>query len=123
MPCRINGCTSKARNVCPLCQHWEPSRTHRYYYCARYRLFRIVCDLPSESCLTCDDYDAEDTSGLPGRPNISGIDWTNEDDKKQYFKLRRLELRLERVEAEIKRLRIIVARLYAYKDLKNLGGQ
>ncbi len=82
MPCEIGGCGAKAKTVCPLCIYWIPSQNSKNYTCRRFYETRLLC--------TCDDITREECAFyepkiLKGRPNLSGIDWTdskNEDLKK-----------------------------------------
>lgn len=111
--CAINGCESRGHDTCPLCAHWTPSRSHRYYYCIRYREERITCDLPKSSCKTCPFHDKEDTDGIKGRPNASGRDWRDPEERKEYQNQQRKSRTLEEKEEQIQELKSFLARLKA----------
>lgn len=96
--CKIGGCADRSPSVCPMCRHWTPSRTHKYYRCIRYQQYRIVCDLPEGSCPTCQYYDdpAHRAGGM-GRPNFTGVDWSDPDDVAEYKRERRRERKRQRM--------------------------
>lgn len=81
--CRKGGCPARGRETCPSCEFWIPSRRSKYYRCLRYLESRITCDLPKGSCETCPFY-CPPSEGA-GRPNYTGVDWKNADEKREYL--------------------------------------
>lgn len=70
----------------PMCKHWTPSRGSKYYYCARYTASRVTCDLLRTACATCSYFEGASAQGDPGRPNMTGIDWEDLDDRAAYMR-------------------------------------
>ena len=98
--CAINGCHNRHPNVCPLCVHWSPTRKSRYYYCNRFYVDRITCELPKMACKTCPFYEGK---GTRGRPNNTGIDWSDNEQVKKYAQKKMAQMRKERYRAAHRR--------------------
>lgn len=70
----------------PLCKNWQPSRRSKYYYCARFTASRVTCDLPLTACATCAFYEGAGAEGDIGRPNMTGIDWEDPEERAAYMR-------------------------------------
>lgn len=94
--CRIGGCPAQnLQSTCPECPHWTPSRSSKYYACRRWHDHHLCCDLPRAACQGCEHHIENGT--LPkGRPNESGIDWTDPDQKNEYLRQKKRESRRRR---------------------------
>lgn len=93
--CAIGGCNQRGHRSCPLCGYWTPSRSSRYYNCARYYRHRITCDQ-----LSCDGCAHYEESVAEGRPNLTGVDWQDDEERRRYL---RDYMRRKRREAKVRR--------------------
>jgi len=101
--CALGGCENRGPEKCPLCKHYTPSRGSRYYYCARYTASRVTCDKDHDECQTCTYYEGGEGFGS-GRPNFSGVDWQDPEERAAYMRKYMREYRKrKRVEREKKR--------------------
>lgn len=91
--CRIGGCIAKnTRSTCPMCPEWTPSRGSKYHRCKQWRELRVICDLPRSACATCPQL-LPACDPAQGRPNMSGIDWNDPDQVREYNMLKKRESR------------------------------
>ena len=91
--CAIGGCPAmNTRSVCPECSHWTPSRQSKYYSCNKWWSLRVKCDLPTAACNGCAFHMPKGTL-RPGRPNDSGIDWTDPEQVREYYRHKQQEFR------------------------------
>lgn len=90
MPCHEDECQCKRNNVPTeqrvLCKHWYPSQGSKYFTCEWYELERQPCPFEGSPCETCQYYCKLETRG---RPNKSGIDWTDPEQVKGYRRSQR----------------------------------
>lgn len=92
--CEIGGCENRSVNNCPVCKHWIPSTGSKYYYCSRYILHRLTCDLPKSACETCVHKIPKSTPGAPRTEYTPDeVDWSNKDSIKEYRNKKRKESR------------------------------
>ncbi len=84
--CALGDACSCEQSQRASCANWSPSRGSKYYYCTRYTAGRITCDLPRSACQTCPHFEGADAEGDLGRPNMSGIDWKDDDDRRAYMR-------------------------------------
>ena len=70
--------------MCPACKDWMPSQGSKYYRCAKYAATRATCDEPLSACEACPYYEKPAEYEEPGRPNLSGIDWEDPDEVRDY---------------------------------------
>lgn len=91
--CRIGGCPIRdTREICPSCPEWIPSRGSKYNRCQQWHAFKVTCDLPKESCATCPQQ-LPPLDPRAGRPNLSGMDWKDPDQVREYNMLKKRESR------------------------------
>lgn len=86
------------QDACVECPHWTPSRGSKYKNCLRHQQSRMKCDLPRSACDTCEHYMRPGTIST-GRPNETGIDWTDPDEVREYYANKQREHR-KRSEAD-----------------------
>lgn len=89
MGCKIHGCALKSKAACEICKYWVPSQHSKYYYCLRFQETRALCDAPRSECPYCTYYETPFPG--PGRPNLSGINWDNPEEVREYHKKYRQE--------------------------------
>ena len=89
--CERGGCADKARSICVTCPSWIPSRGSRYYSCRRYLEKQEPCAQPENACASFGETGVPCEHYLPpgdvGRPNESGIDWTDPDARRDYMRI------------------------------------
>lgn len=85
-PCAKGGCDRRHPRTCPTCVDWTPSRSSRYYDCGRFLRSRIACDEPRAACATCPHHESGRVSVEQGRPNLSGRDWDDPDERADYMR-------------------------------------
>lgn len=91
-------CTCKKEKVSMrnrvLCKHWYPSQSSKYYTCEFYELEQQPCPFEDSDgtspCETCEYYAKLETKG---RPNVTGIDWSNPEQVRDYKRKRYHEAR------------------------------
>lgn len=107
--CEIGGCDNRSRTTCKLCEHYIPSPGSKYFYCLRYLNHKIICNLPPSACFECEHYMRITPS--PGRDNLTGVYWKDEEEVAKY--------RIKK-EHELRRLRANVILPVIEKMLKNV---
>jgi len=89
MPCDMKVCQCRKEKVSmrdrTLCKHWSPSQNSKYFNCEFYELEKHPCpfefDDGTSPCETC-PYHAK-LEGR-GRPNHTGVNWSDKDSINQY---------------------------------------
>ncbi len=87
MPCHLEkSCVcNRAQQI--GCKNWEPSRKNVYYTCDYYFQYKLECPFKENGkvypCAKCKYYDY---SNDKGRPNRTGVDWSDKSQVAQYKK-------------------------------------
>lgn len=90
MPCHLTECLCKSNQERIVCKHFAPSRNSRLAKCDYYYQYRMDC--PKKDAgkypATCQGCEYHDSGGV-GRPNKTGVDWSDPTQVKEYKRQQR----------------------------------
>lgn len=95
MACSEGNCQCVTTREKVYCKFWIPSRGSVYYNCEWFLTQRKPCPYSNNArkpCRTC-QYHNRGSAGAVGRPPLTDWDLRNEDERKEYYRLKAKERR------------------------------